>query len=123
MRGFGLKSVATAVVVVLGLWLAPVASAKLPPSGKYGCTHDGSFFGNLRVDGKRYKKDRSKWGKMVDRGGHKIRFKSGIFKGEFRGYWEKVDSVLQPGKKIVEIELETIEDNFTRTYCTLEKRA
>jgi hypothetical protein len=113
--------------LALTLALAPAANAKLPPSGKYGCVlvlpESSQYLGDLKIRGSEYRINKSKWGKLVDKGNHKIKFKTGAWKGLFRGFWERVDSVLEPGKKITEIELTEIESGYESSYCTLEKPA
>lgn len=103
-----------------------VAEAKLPPSGKYGCANYSYspplFIGNLKVSGSRYKVASSRWGKILNPKGSKLKFRRGPWQGLYRGRWEKVDSVLEPGKKIVEIELTEIKSGYESTYCTLESR-
>lgn len=120
---------AGALLAAAALLLAfsPAASAKLPPSGKYGCIIDSpsiyepdQYLGDLKIKGNEYRINKSQWGKLVDKGNHKIKFKTGAWKGLFRGFWERVDSVLEPGKKITEIELTEIESGFESSYCTKE---
>lgn len=114
--------IALLAMTTLALGLASPATAKLPPSGKYGCVLAGvnQYLGDLVIRGQRYRVNRSKWGTLVDKGGRRVKFKSGAWKGLFRGFWERVDSVLQPGKKITEIELTEVESGYESSYCTKE---
>jgi hypothetical protein len=109
-------------MMALTLGLASPAMAKLPPSGKYGCVlaSANQYLGDLIIRGERYRINRSRWGTLVDKGGRRIKFKSGAWKGLFRGFWERVDSVLQSGKKITEIELTEVESGYQSSYCTKE---
>ncbi|HEU5143408.1 MAG TPA: hypothetical protein VFU04_09655 [Solirubrobacterales bacterium] len=110
------------VVALMTLALASPAAAKLPPSGKYGCVlaSANQYLGDLTIKGDRYKVNKSAWGKMANPKGKRVRFKSGAWKGLFRGEWERAKSVLEPGKYIVEIELTEIESGFESSYCTKE---
>ena len=129
-RGFGYKegmrirtlAVAALATMALTLVLASPAMAKLPPSGKYGCVlaSANQYLGDLFIRGERYRINRSRWGTLVDKGGRRFKFKGGAWRGLFRGFWERVDSVLQPGKKITEIELTEIKTGYESSYCTKE---
>lgn len=109
-----------ATTLLVSLALPTTAAAKLPPSGFYECVlaSANQYLGDLKIDGSRYKVNRSKWGEMKNPSGRKIRFKSGAWKGLFRGEWERAKSVLEPGKYIVEIELTEIESGYQSSYCT-----
>jgi hypothetical protein len=124
MKRSGKLTATLLVAMTLGLVWAPAALAGLPPSGKYGCvltsTEPDQYLGDLKIKGNEYRVNKSKWGKLVDKGNRKVKFKTGAWKGLFRGFWERVDSVLDPGKKIVEIELTEIESGFESSYCTKE---
>jgi hypothetical protein len=128
VRGTGKIAVALLLAMALCMALVPTALAGLPPSGQYGCTlvtpsfeEPDQYLGDLKIKGNEYRINKSRWGKLVDKGNHKIKFKTGAWKGRFRGFWERVDSVLEPGKKITEIELTEIESGFESSYCTKEK--
>jgi hypothetical protein len=113
--------------LAMTLMLAPAASAALPPSGKYGCVipsvsieGEDQYLGDLRIKGNQYKINRSAWGTMTNPSGKKIRFKSGAWKGLFRGHWERGKSSYEPSGYFVEIELTEIESGFESTYCNKE---
>ncbi len=115
------------LVVAVALMLAPTAAAKLPPSGKYGCVlvtpsieEPDQYLGDLRIRGDEYKVNRSAWGKMTNPSGKKIRFKTGAWKGLFRGQWERGKSSYEPSGYFVEIELTEIETDFESSYCSKE---
>lgn len=112
------------VAALFTLVAAPEALAKLPPSGKYGCvltsTEPDQYLGDLKIKGNEYRVNKAKWGKLVSTGGRKFKFKGGAWAGLFRGEWERVASVLEPGKKITEIELTEVESGFESSYCTKE---
>ncbi|HEX2086279.1 MAG TPA: hypothetical protein VHF89_11395 [Solirubrobacteraceae bacterium] len=111
--------VAALVLVVTAFAAAPAFGAG-PPRGKYGCIigDNAIFAGNLFIlANNRYRVDDSKVGRYRNRPGRKMRFRSGAYKGLYRGYWHRTDG------GGVEIELTSIESGRTLTYCTLEKRA
>jgi hypothetical protein len=127
VRFTGKMAVAALVVLALALVTAPSALAKLPPSGKYGCVVlspsieiANQYLGDLKIRGNLYKINRSKWAKMVRTGGRRFRFKGGPWKRLFKGYWERINSVLTPGKIIIEIELTELDSGFESSYCTKE---
>ncbi|HEX2096893.1 MAG TPA: hypothetical protein VHF50_05930 [Solirubrobacterales bacterium] len=107
--------VASLAALALLFALPAGAAAKLPPSGKYGCTllSAGQYLGDLKIKGDRYKVNDSAWGKMTNPSGRKIRFKTGAWKGLFRGTWGRPEST-------VEIELTEIESGYESSYCTKE---
>lgn len=109
-------------LVVLAATLVPAsaAAAKLPPTGFYECVlaSANQYLGDLKIKGDQYKVNDSRWGEMKNPGGTKIRFRTGAWKGLFRGEWERAKSVLEPGKYIVEIELTEIESGYQSSYCT-----
>jgi hypothetical protein len=115
-----LASLLAAAALLASLALPAPAAAKLPPSGFYECVlaSVNQYLGDLTIKGDQYKVNKSAWGKMTNPSGRKIRFKSGAWKGLFRGEWERAKSVLEPGKTIVEIELTEIESGFESSYCT-----
>lgn len=115
------KTIASLIATAALLLALPAsAGAKLPPSGFYECVlaSANQYLGDLKIKGDRYKVNDSKWGEMKNPGGRKIRFKSGAWKGLFRGQWERVKSTYEPGTVIVEIELTEIESGFESSYCT-----
>lgn len=122
MRPAAKPLVTLLAVAATALALASPAAAKLPPSGKYGCVlaSANQYLGDLTIKGDRYKVNKSAWGEMKNPKGKKIRFKSGAWKGLFRGEWERAKSVLEPGTYIVEIELTEIESGYESSYCTKE---
>ena len=84
------------LVATLTLVLAPAAQAKSPPKGDYGCTYStfsGTFYaGTLNILSKtKYSVNDKKKGEYTTRR-RKIKFKTGDYKGLWRGKWSKVDS-------------------------------
>jgi hypothetical protein len=118
--GKRIASLLVAVGLLVSLVLPTSAAAKLPPTGFYECVlaSVNQYLGDLKIKGDQYKVNDSKWGTMKNPSGRKIRFKSGAWKGLFRGEWERAKSVLEPGKYIVEIELTEIESGYQSSYCT-----
>jgi hypothetical protein len=116
-----------ALVLAMALMLPPAASAKLPPSGKYGCVlvtpsieEPDQYLGDLKIKGNQYKINRSAWGTMTNPSAKKIHFKTGAWKGLFRGHWERGKSSYEPSGFFVEIELTEIETGFESSYCNKE---
>jgi hypothetical protein len=101
------------------LALPAPASAKLPPSGLWECVilppeigTPSIYLGDLRIKGDKYKVDDSGWGKMKSPGGRKIKFTTGVWKGLWRGEWERTST------GVLEIALTDIKENFETAYCT-----
>jgi hypothetical protein len=97
------------------LALVPAAQAKAPPKGDYGCTYttfSGTYgAGTLNILSKsQYSVNDKKKGEYKNKSRKRIKFKTGDYKGLWRGKWSKNDSVLNPGKKIFVIKLTSIED-------------
>ena len=112
--------VVAVLVVAIGAVSAAPAVAGPPPRGKYGCIigDNAIFAGNLFIlANNRYRVDSSKAGRYRNLAGRRMRFRSGAYKGLYRGRWHRTDN------GGVEIELTSIESGRTLTYCTLEKRA
>ena len=102
------------LAATLAVVLTPAAQAKSPPKGDYGCTYttfSGTFYaGTLNIVSKtKYSVNDKKKGEYTTRR-RKIKFKTGDYKGLWRGKWSKVDSVLDPGKTFYVIKLRSIED-------------
>ena len=96
------------------LTLTPAAQAKSPPKGDYGCTYStysGTYYaGTLNILSKtRYSVNKKKKGDYTTNG-KRIRFKTGDYKGLWRGKWERVESVLRPGEWGHVIYLRSIKD-------------
>jgi hypothetical protein len=109
--------------VVCALVVAPAATAKSPPPGKYECTLSGvGSFGKLKiVDKKSYvrngKKGKYKAGdKKIDFPdgftGWKLKFTSGSFDG-YKGRWYTADS----GVHEIALENPADDEGFESIYC------
>lgn len=111
-------AVCASLALAVPLAAAAPAAAKPPPRGKYGCSNYATgFAGNLFImRDNRYRVDDSRVGRFRDVG-RRLRFRSGVWKGLFRGKWERTEN----GE--IEISLTSIESGFESTYCVLEKRA
>lgn len=120
MKAAGKTVASLLAAVALLLALPATAPAKLPPSGFYECVlaSANQYLGDLKVKGDQYRVNDSRWGTMRNPSGRKIRFKSGAWKGLFRGEWERAKSVLEPGTYIVEIELTEVDSGYQSSYCT-----
>jgi hypothetical protein len=93
----------------------PAAEAKAPPKGDYGCTYttfSGTFYsGTLNILNKtKYKVNDKNKGEYVNKSRKRIKFKTGSYKGLWKGKWSKNESVLNPGTWIYVIKLTSIED-------------
>lgn len=83
-----------AALLILALAPLAAAEAKAPPKGTYTCTFynpsfGSQFAGTLRILSKgRYTVNKGKKGKFTTKG-KKIRFKTGDYKGVWRGKWRK----------------------------------
>ena len=101
------------LAATLALLLAPAAQAKSPPNGDYGCTYttfSGTFYaGTLNIKSKtKYSVNDKKKGEYTTRD-RRIKFKTGDYKGLWRGKWRKGQSVID-GSTYHVIKLISIED-------------
>lgn len=116
--------------LLAALTLVPaVAEATAPPKGDYGCTYttySGTYYsGTLNILSKtRYSVNDKKKGDYVNKPRKRIKFKTGDYKGLWRGRWRKVESVLKPGTYDYVIKLISIEDpEGTPTMeCTRDRK-
>ena len=102
------------LAATLALLPASAAQAKSPPNGDYGCTYttfSGTFYaGTLNIKSKtKYSVNDKKKGEYTTER-RKIKFKTGDYKGLWRGKWSKVESVLRPGTFEYVIKLTSIKD-------------
>ena len=103
------------LALIAALALSPAALAKAPPKGDYGCTYttfSGTYYsGTLNILSKsKYKVNDKNKGEYVNKPRKRIKFKTGSYKGLWRGRWRKVESVLKPGTYRYVIKLTSIED-------------
>ena len=109
-----------ACVAACALAITPVAEAKSPPKGDYGCTYStfsGTFFaGTLNIKSKkRYAVNDKGAGRYKTRG-KRINFKSGDYKTLYYGKWKKEDLVTTSGHTFV-IRLYGKKDNEQKLTC------
>ena len=102
-------------LIALAVAVPAAAEAKAPPKGDYGCTYttfSGTFYsGTLNIISKsKYKVNDKNKGEYVNKTRKRIKFRTGSYKGLWRGKWSKNESVLNPGTFIYVIKLTSIED-------------
>jgi hypothetical protein len=102
------------LALVLAVSFASVASAASPPKGNYGCTYStfsGTFYaGTINILSKtKYSVNKKGKGKYSTRG-KRIKFKTGAYKGLWKGKWSKGKSVLN-GSTYYEIDLTALKKN------------
>ena len=108
-------------LISLALLLTPVAQAKSPPKGDYGCTYStfsGTFYaGTLNIKSKTKYKVNDKNKAEYKTKGHRINFKTGDYKSLYYGKWSKVKNVLNDGYSH-KIELFGKKDDEQKLTCT-----
>jgi hypothetical protein len=114
------------LAVALLLAAAGAADASSPPKGNYGCTYttfSGTYYaGTLNILSKsRYSVNKKKRGRYSTRGKN-IKFKTGDYKGLWKGTWLKSKSVLD-GSTLYSIKLRALKDSSTPTLeCTRSRK-
>jgi hypothetical protein len=108
-------------LICLTLLVVPVAQAKSPPKGDYGCsysTFSGTFYaGTLNIKSKKkYSVNDKEKGRYKTKG-HRINFKTGDYKSLYYGKWSKVKNVLNDGYSH-KIELFGKKDDKQKLTCT-----